>query len=124
MGAHVCMWLRCVERPIALVGIAPRLCTAGRAHALLYGHAPMELASLLTAAANGAGEHTLSMRCALHGADMQRTILILHIMADHPLTYVCHIRSLRWLPELVSESSVHYALPKVRACIRSGLHSR
>jgi hypothetical protein len=23
MGAHVCMWLRCIERPIALVGIAP-----------------------------------------------------------------------------------------------------
>ena len=32
MGAHVCMWLRCIERPIALVGIAPRLCTARRAH--------------------------------------------------------------------------------------------
>ena len=95
MGAHVCMWLRCVERPIALVGIAPRLCTAGRAHALLYGHAPMELASLLTAAANGAGEHTLSMRCALHGAGMQRTTDLAYngrsssyLRVPHPLTAV------------------------------------
>ena len=39
------------------------LYTARRAHALLYGHALMDLASLLTAAANGAGEHILSMRC-------------------------------------------------------------
>ena len=48
MGAHVCMWLRCIERPIALVGIAPRLYAPQGARIVLYGHAPMELASLLT----------------------------------------------------------------------------
>ena len=96
MGAHVCMWLRCIERPIALVGIAPRLCTTRRAHALLYGHAPMESASLLTAAANGAGEHTLSMRCVhFHGTGMQRTTDLAYngrsssyLRVPHPLTAV------------------------------------
>ena len=79
---------------------------------LLYGHAPMELVSMPIAAANGAGEHILSMRRVRSTALACRGLPILHIMADHPPTYVCHIRSLRWLPELVSKSSLHYALPR------------
>ena len=107
------MWLRCIERPFALVGIAPHAYAPQGARTIaIYGHAPMELVSMPTAAANGAGEHILSMHRVRSTALACRGLLILHIMADHPFSYVCHIRSLRWLPELVSQSSLHYALPR------------
>ena len=84
------MWLRCIERPFALVGIAPHAYAPQGARTIaIYGHAPMELVSMPTAAANGAGEHILSMRRVRSTALACRGLPILHILADHSPTYVC-----------------------------------